>query len=270
MKNTYIKDLIKKTNLDSGIEISYLIILQNDEKEWNDENKKCLINVYNSENKYYCKENLDKYDYNYYHCLIINKKIIIYEEEYDSYSCLYLNGGGYNDCGKELDYVSNVSFADKMINPYNLQVYYLISQDFYSSEIIDVLNKNDVLTKIKNINTEVINIDMMEINNLFEVIKEENNVYKIICIIKHSEIQNKFEVGDLIYLDGSMISFYTKNNGEINNISCLPTEIIEKEKILFCDYTIERKMSELLDLINSKNIHNENYEKVKSVIDSIL
>ena len=69
----------------------------------------------------------------------------------------------------------------------NTQIYYLISQDFYACEIIDVLNKNDILSCIKEKNTEAIKINMADIDNLFEVIKKENNVYIIIHIHKHQK-----------------------------------------------------------------------------------
>jgi hypothetical protein len=118
------------------------------------------------------------------------------------------------------------------LNSINKPVYYLISQDFYGSELYDVLNKNDCLSGIREKNTEIIKIDTEEIDNLFEIIKEEEKyVYKIIHIIKQHN--NVFKDGDLIYLDFGMISFYTKTiNGKIDKIEVLPTGIIEKEKII--------------------------------------
>ena len=98
----------------------------------------------------------------------------------------------------------------------------LISQDFNDCEIFDIQNKN----------TEAIKIDIVDIDNIFEVIKEEDNIYKIIHIHKHQKNHGKFEVGDTIYLDFGMISFYTKKNGDINEISVFPTIIIKKEEIL--------------------------------------
>ena len=156
------------------------------------------------------------------------------------------------------------------LNSINKPVYYLISQDFYSSELYDVLNKNDCLSGIREKNTEIIKIDTEDIHNLFEIIKEEEkNLYKIIHINKQHN--NVFKVGDLIYLDFGMISFYTKTiNGKIDKTEVLPTGIIEKEKILLYNSLIEIKMRALLDLMNDNYTENEDYEKVKNCINSIL
>ena len=68
-----------------------------------------------------------------------------------------------------------------------------------------------------------------------------------------------------------MISFYTKTiNGKIDKIEVLPTEIIEKEKIILYNSLIEIKMKALLDLMNDNYTENEDYEKVKNCINSIL
>jgi hypothetical protein len=124
----------------------------------------------------------------------------------------------------------------------NTPIYYLISQDFYSCEIMDVLNKNDVLSCIKEKNTEAIKIDMTDIDNLFEVIKKENNIYTIIYIHKHQKNFGKFKVGNIIYFDNGMISFYTKkNNGEIDEVSIFPTKIIKKEEILLHNSEVDLK-----------------------------
>ena len=157
------------------------------------------------------------------------------------------------------------------LNSINKPVYYLISQDFYGSELYDVLNKNDCLSGIREKKTEIIKIDTENIDNLFEIIKyeEEKNLYKIIHIIKQHN--NVFKDGDLIYLDFGMISFYTKTiNGKIDKIEILPTGIIEKEKILLYNSLIEIKMRALLDLMNDNYTENEDYEKVKNCINSIL
>lgn len=107
------------------------------------------------------------------------------------------------------------------------EVYYLISQDYYDNEIMDVIKKNDILSKINE--KETIEIDMEEIENVFEVMEEE--VYRIIRIHKN---EGKFKVGNKIYVDYGMISFYTKKmNGEIDEISVFPMKIIKKERILF-------------------------------------
>jgi len=122
----------------------------------------------------------------------------------------------------------------------NNQVYYLISQDFYDCEIMDVLNKNNVLSCIKEKNTKAIEIDIEDVDNLFEVLNEKDNVYKIIHIHKHQQNHGKFEVGDTIYVDLGIISFYTKKiNGEINEISVFPTKIIKKEEILLYNSNVE-------------------------------
>ena len=115
----------------------------------------------------------------------------------------------------------------------NNTVYYLISQDFCDCELMDVINKKNVLSCIKEKNTEAIKIDIADIDNLFEVIKEEDYVYKIIHIHKHQKNFGQFKVGDTIYVDQGMISFYSKKkNGEINEISIFSTKIIKKEEIL--------------------------------------
>ena len=124
----------------------------------------------------------------------------------------------------------------------NTPIYYLISQNFYACEIIDVLNKNDILSCIKEKNTEAIKIDMADIDNLFEVIKKENNVYTIIHIHKHQKNFGKFKVGNTLYFDNGMISFYTKkNNGEIDEVSIFPTKIIKKEEILLHNLEVDLK-----------------------------
>jgi hypothetical protein len=157
------------------------------------------------------------------------------------------------------------------LNSINKPVYYLISQEFYGSELYNVLNKNDCLSGIREKNTEIIKIDTEDIDNLFEIIKyeEEKYLYKIIHIIKQHN--NVFKDGDLIYLDFGMISFYTKTiNGKIDKIEVLPTGIIEKEKIILYNSLIEIKMRALLDLMNDNYTENEDYEKVKNCINSIL
>ena len=155
------------------------------------------------------------------------------------------------------------------LNSINKPVYYLISQNFYDCEVYDILNKNDCLSEIHK-KTEIIKIDTEDINNLFEIIKEEEKyLYKIIHIIKQHK--NVFKVGDLIYLDFGMISFYTKTiNGKIDKTEILPTRIIEKKKILIYNSLIEIKMKALLDLINDNYTENKDYEKVKNIINSIL
>ena len=102
--------------------------------------------------------------------------------------------------------------------------------------------------------TKIIKIDTKDIDNLFEIIKEEEEkLYKIIHIIKQHK--NVFKVGDLIYLDFGMI---------------FPTGIIEKEKILLYNSLIDIKMRALLYLMNDNYTENEDYEKVKNCINSIL
>jgi len=131
------------------------------------------------------------------------------------------------------------------LNSINKPVYYLISQEFYGCEVYDILNKNDSLSGIRKKNTEIIKIDTEDIDNLFEIIKEEEKyLYKIIRINKQRYLgsSNEFKVGDLIYLDYGMVSFYTKTiHGKIDKISVFPTEIIEKEKILLYNSLIEIK-----------------------------
>jgi len=122
----------------------------------------------------------------------------------------------------------------------NKPVYYLISQDFYGCEVYDILNKNDCLSGIHK-KTEIIKIDTEDIDNLFEIIKEEEEkLYKIIHIIKQHK--NVFKVGDLIYLDFGMFCFCIKTiNGKIDKTEIFPTQIIEKEKILLYNSLIDIK-----------------------------
>lgn len=124
----------------------------------------------------------------------------------------------------------------------NNQIYYLISQDYYSTDFLDETqcNKSNVLSCIKNKNTEIVEIDIEDIDNLFEVIKEKDNVYKIINIHKHKVCGGKFEVGDIIYEDFGMISFYTKNpQGNIDKIAIYPTIICKKEEIILYNSDVE-------------------------------
>ena len=155
------------------------------------------------------------------------------------------------------------------LNSINKPVYYLISQDLNGSELYDVLNKNDCLSGIHK-KTEIIKIDTEDIDNLFEIIKEEEKyLYKIIHI--HKQHKNVFKVDDLIYLDFGIISFYTKTiNGKIDKTEVLQTEIIEKVKILLYNSIIDIKMRALLDLMNDDYTENEDYKKVKNCINSIL
>ena len=152
------------------------------------------------------------------------------------------------------------------LNSINKPVYYLISQDFYVCEVYGISNKNDCLSGIH----KKTKIDTEDIDNLFEIIKEEEEkLYKIIHIIKQHK--NVFKVGDLIYLDFGMISFYTKTiDGKIDKPEIFPTGIIEKEKILLYNSLIDIKMRALLDLMNDNYTENEDYEKVKNCINSIL
>ena len=119
----------------------------------------------------------------------------------------------------------------------NNQIYYLISQDFYNCELMDIINKNDVLSYIKDKNINAVEINVEEIDNLFEVINLENNVYKIICIHKQPKKQYQFKIDEIIYVSNGMISFYTKKiNGEINEISVFPTKIVKKEEIILNNF----------------------------------
>ena len=107
----------------------------------------------------------------------------------------------------------------------NKQVYYLLSQDYYSSD--DVQNKTNYLSEIREKDAEIIKIDTEEITNIFEVIKneEERNAYTIIYI--HKQDRSVFKVGNVIYLDFGMVSFYTKDiNGKTDKIEVLPTSYL--------------------------------------------
>ena len=82
----------------------------------------------------------------------------------------------------------------------------------------------------------------IDIDNLFEVIKKENNVYIIIHIHKHQKNFGKFNVGNILYFDNGMISFHTKKiNSEIDEVSIFPTKIIKKEKILLHNLEVDLK-----------------------------
>ena len=117
------------------------------------------------------------------------------------------------------------------------QVFYLISQDYYNNELMDIINKNNVLSHINEKNLKPVEIDVDEIDNLFELIEEGNNAYKIIYIHKHQRIHDKFNVGDIIYMDYGMVSFYTKTetNGKLDKIAIYPTKIAKKEDIILYD-----------------------------------
>ena len=113
------------------------------------------------------------------------------------------------------------------------KVYYLISHDYYSDEIDDVINKVDIFSEIEN-NEEATELDINDVENVFEITQEESG-FKIYRIHKIMKTQGRFAVGDIIYFEGGMIEFCTKKpNGEIDQICCYPTRVFEKEKIILC------------------------------------
>jgi hypothetical protein len=142
------------------------------------------------------------------------------------------------------------------------QVYYLLSQ-------FDV--EEETMSEYKF-------VDLSHMKNFFEVIQLENNVYLIIKIYKNNS-NGKFKINDKIFFDGGMISFYTKNNnGEIDQIECFSTVLIEKEKIKLFNETIDTKIDELIKLINKyedevkneygDNLINQNYIEIKNTLEN--
>jgi len=124
----------------------------------------------------------------------------------------------------------------------NIYLNFLKNNNFNLVNKLNILSR-DINLLFKDSNTNIKNIidkkdknkiDINDIYNLFEIIKENENqtIYKIIKI--HIIGSNKYMIDDLIYLElSSMISIYTKNkNFEYDIIECQPTDIIEKEKIL--------------------------------------
>lgn len=74
------------------------------------------------------------------------------------------------------------------------QVYYLISQDYYSGEFMDVMYKPDVLSAINDNEINVIYKEDIEehIDNLFEVVQEDVNCYTIIDIHIHLQLMIRY------------------------------------------------------------------------------
>ena len=119
------------------------------------------------------------------------------------------------------------------------QIYYLLSQENKQEKS----NHKQIMSKYKFVDTS-------HMDNLFKVIQVDNNAYKIIKIYKNNSLHDEFKINDIIYFDGGMVSFYTKDNDEkMNKIECFTTELIKKEKITLFDKLIDTKINELIDLI---------------------
>lgn len=132
------------------------------------------------------------------------------------------------------------------------QIYYLFSQDN------------------ENLHSELTFIDPSHMDNFFEVIKIDNNSYKITEIHKNKGLPGIFKIGDTIYFNGGMISFHTKNiYGKIDQIECYPTIIIEKNKITLFDEIIDTKINELIDLISEFENKNQKYIDIKNALSKI-
>ena len=138
------------------------------------------------------------------------------------------------------------------------QIYYLISEENGDVETME----------------EYKWLDLVHVNNLFEVVSLETKMFKIIKIHKNENINDKFNPDDIIYLDGGMISFYTKNSyDKIDKVNCLPTVLIEKEKIKFYNEKIDKKIDELIGIINEFENNNKGlsidkkYENIKNTLN---
>ena len=119
------------------------------------------------------------------------------------------------------------------------QIYYLLSQENKQEKS----NHKQIMSKYKF-------VDPSHMDNLFKVIQVDNNAYKIIKIYKNNSLHDEFKINDIIYFDGGMVSFYTKDNDEkMNKIECFTTVLIKKEKITLFDKLIDTKINELIDLI---------------------
>jgi hypothetical protein len=119
------------------------------------------------------------------------------------------------------------------------QIYYLLSQENKQEKS----NHKQIMSKYKF-------VDPSHMDNLFKVIQVDNNAYKIIKIYKNNSLHDEFKINDIIYFDGGMVSFYTKDNDEkMNKIECFTTVLIKKEKITLFDKLIDTKIDELIDLI---------------------
>ena len=107
----------------------------------------------------------------------------------------------------------------------NQQIYYLISEE----DLTENPNYTKIMFKYEF-------VCLSHINNFFEVIHLKNNMYNIIKIHKNEGLDGKFKINDIIYFDGGVVKFYTKDtNDKINQIECFPTVLIEKEKITLFD-----------------------------------
>ena len=137
----------------------------------------------------------------------------------------------------------------------NYQIYYLLSEEKY----MENPNYEKIMSKYKW-------VDPDHMDNLFEVIKVDTNVYKIIKIYKNKGCDGKFKIDDMIYFSSGMISFYIKNEvDEIKEIEVYPTVLIKKEELTLYNEKIDTKIDELIDLLtifNSKNIINVKYQDI--------
>jgi hypothetical protein len=138
------------------------------------------------------------------------------------------------------------------------QIYYLFSSDNENEELID--------------NYEL--IDPSHMNNFFELIKVNDNVYNIIKIYKNNGCNGKFKIGDVIYFEGGMVSFCTKNiDGKIDEIECLKTIVKEKEKITLYNEILDKKIDKIIDIIiefeNEYNNIDKKYINIKNALNFI-
>ena len=138
------------------------------------------------------------------------------------------------------------------------QIYYLISEENGDEETME----------------EYKWLDLDHIDNLFEVVSLDTKIFKIIKIHKNENIHDKFNPDDIIYLDGGMISFCTKNSyGKIDRVEYSSTVLIEKEKIKFYNEKIDKKIDELIGIINEFENNNKGlsvdkkYENIKNTLN---
>jgi len=136
-------------------------------------------------------------------------------------------------------------------------IYYLLSQE--NSQ--ELANHEQIMSTYKF-------VDPLHMDNIFEVIQLDTLVYKIIHV--HKNKHKNFKIGDVIYLSGGMLSFYTKTiDGHIDEGDCFTTVVIEKEKITFFHELIDTKIDELIDLINNIgiSIKDTKYNDIKDALN---
>jgi len=116
-----------------------------------------------------------------------------------------------------------------------------------------------------NINCE--QIDPSHTLNLFKVIKINDIIYKIIEVIKND--MGKFELNDILYLSGGIISYYTKDtDGKIDSIGTDYIKIIEKNKTVFYSEEIDDQLEKIINQIGNFNTkyNSIKYNNLKEIL----